>query len=133
MNAGNIEKAVEAVLESTVSNIHISKLGDETTIPNDASYAVVACERCDNLVGKLWKATVQITINSPAPSVSLDDHGNTVTTIVNSLNSASLYTDYNAVATNHTCGGGKILNVDLGIEENNYTHSIQILLGIIES
>jgi hypothetical protein len=133
MNAGLIEKAFEAALETAVPALHIAKMADETTTPNDTSFAVVACERCENVVGSLWKATVRVIVTSPAPSVSLDAHGIAVTNIVNAVHSSAIFTDYNAAAVGHASAGGKILDVDLGIEENNYTHTITILLGIVRS
>jgi hypothetical protein len=133
MNAGLIEKAFESALQNAAPALHIAKMADETTTPNDTSFAVVACERCENVVANLWKATIRVIVTSPAPSVSLDDHGNVVTTIVNAVHSPSLYTAYNSAAIGHTSAGGKILDVDLGIEENNYTHTISILLGIVRS
>ena len=133
MNAGLIEKAFEHSIATAVPTLHIAKLADETLTPNDTTFAIVSCDRCENVVGKLWKATIRAIVTSPAPSVSLDSHGNVVTSVVSAIHSPNLYTNYNAVASGHTAAGGKILDVDLGIEENNYTHTLTMLLGIVQS
>ena len=133
MNIGLIEKAVESAISTAIPSLHVVKLSDEGVIPNESSYAIVACEKCDNLVAQLWKAVVSITIHSPAPSVSLDDHNANATLVVDAVGLPSLYTNYNAVSVDHTCAGGKILSSEGGIEENSYRHTISILLGILQS
>ena len=133
MNAGLIEKAFEYALETAIPTLHIAKLSDETATPNDSTFAIVSCERCENLVGKLWKATIRVIVQSPAPSVSLDSHGTIVTAVVGAIHAPILYANYNSAASGHISAGGKILDVDLGIEESNYTHTLTMLIGIVQS
>ena len=138
MNIGAIESAFSRALEFTVPTLTVLKATDDATVPPDHSYVLVDVERCENLVGNLWKATVVASVLTPAPLYSESDHNEVVRAVMalfTQEGQQTLYDRYTSYSTplGHTCGGGKLLYADADPDGNNYRHNVAILLGLVAS
>jgi hypothetical protein len=139
MNTGNIEKAFVAALQDALQNesplLTVVKKRDDEDLPADSSYAIVSVDRCDHLAGKLWKATVTVSVMSPAPILTESQHSEFVAKIVGFIEGAFFYDKYNenTLLLGHVCAGGKLLNAEGNVEGNYYSHALSIMLGIVAS
>jgi len=135
MNTGNIETAFASALQAATPSLLVLKMRDGEELPPAQSFAIVGVERCEHVAGHLWKATVTVTVMSPAPLLTEDQHNAAVASVVAFVEGASLYTSYNAQASSmgHVCAGGKLLYAEGEPEGNNYKHNLSVLLGLATS
>jgi hypothetical protein len=135
MNTGNIEIAFANALQQAVPTLTVLKMRDGDEIPPDQSFAVVGVDRCEHVAGNLWKATVTVSVMSPAPLLTEIQHNAAVAQVVAFVEGSLFYTSYNAQtgSLGHVCAGGKLLYAEGEPEGNNYKHNLSILLGLSTS
>jgi len=134
MNTGSIETAFASALQAATPSLLVLKMRDSEELPPAQSFAIVGVERCEHVAGNLWKATVTVTVMSPAPMLTEAQHNTAVSGVLAFVEGSSLYTSYNSQASSlalgHTCAGGKLLYAEGEVEGNNYKHNLSILLGL---